>query len=159
MDTDWANALLWVLQIWIGLGAVVIGLAAATYPRRATQLRYTYRTGRPLPRGPSRWERLAGAVTAICGVALILPGVLDTATLATPVAALVLAVGATIVRIRGYLRRPTLQDQIRDILQQPGVTGIVRFTPTRVGPSFPVFLLAVVGALVIAWGRLGPYPL
>ncbi|MEU7532086.1 hypothetical protein AB0A74_40570 [Saccharothrix sp. NPDC042600] len=126
------DTLLWVLQGVMAFLTVPSGLMTALRPAAREYLHgEAVRLG-----GPSPVERLGGLLVAACGVALLVPGLVGRATVLTPVAALALLVPAVVV--------PTLKVRRGDI-----------------GPGFWLFgvLYLAAAPVLVAWGRLGPYPL
>lgn len=116
------NVLLWVLQGVMAFITVPSGVMAAL--------------GLGLTPDPSPVRRLGGALSAACGTALVVPGLIGTATILTPIAALALVLPAA-----GF---PAL-----------------RLRQGEIGPVFWFFgtLYLAAAPLLVAWGRLGPYPL
>lgn len=116
------NVLLWVLQGVMAFITVPSGVMAAL--------------GSGLTADPSPLLRIGGALGAICGTALVLPGLIGVATILTPIAALALVLPAAAF--------PAL-----------------RLSQGEIGPVFWFLgtLYLVAPPLLVAWGRLGPYPL
>lgn len=135
------NVLLWVLQGIMAFMTIPAGLIALLHrPRPQVYIRY----GPPEVLGralfledqPSPAERLRGFLAAACGTALVVPGLVGTATVLTPIAALSLLIPAVVIPAQALKR------------------GAIR--------PFAWFLLTlyfITPPALVAWGRLGPYPL
>ncbi|MFB9928068.1 hypothetical protein ACFORO_38330 [Amycolatopsis halotolerans] len=127
------DAVLWVLQGFMAFLTVPSGLMTALR-REPRGVLHGETVG--LGGGPGPAARLGGVLVAACGTALVLPGLMSRATVLTPFAALALLIPVAAV--------PTLKLKRGDI-------GPFRW-------FFGTLFLAIPPVLV-AWGRLGPYPL
>lgn len=89
-----------------------------------------------LGEGPSPATRLGAVLAIACGTALVVPGLIGEATVLTPIAALLLLAPAVASPARKLARG-------------------------EIGPPFWFFgtLYLVTPPALVAWGRLGPYPL
>ncbi|MGC9538856.1 hypothetical protein [Streptomyces sp. UG1] len=134
------NALLWVLQGIMAFLTIPWGLMTLLHREQQAYVRY----GPPevagmavrLGDGPSPAARVGGFLAVACGAALVVPGLIGAATVLTPTAALSLLVPAVVAPARKLIR------------------GEIGFFA-----SFFGMLYLVTPPLLVAWGRLGPYPL
>lgn len=127
------NTFLWILQGLMAFVTLPAGLHAALRPVQRVEVHGT------LVRAddwPSPAQRLGGVLSAACGTALVLPGLVHLATVLTPIAALALLGPAVFLPAR-------------------------KLRNGEIGPAFWFFgtLYLTAPSVLVAWGRLGPYPL
>ncbi|QUH03843.1 hypothetical protein HUO13_26200 [Saccharopolyspora erythraea] len=127
------DALLWVLQGVMAFLTVPSGLITAL---RRNERAYVHGMEVRSGDGPSPAARLGGVLSAACGTALVVPGLVGQATILTPIAALALVAPAALIPVR-------------------------RAMQGSIGPVAAFFGMLYLAAppILVAWGRFGPYPL
>lgn len=121
------NVALWIITALLAAAFAGAGLMKLTTPREALAEKMSWVTG-----ATDAQVKLVGLVEVAGAIGLVLPAVLDVATVLVPMAAIGLAltmVGAVIVHLR----------------HREGL-----------GAAMPAVVLGVL-CVVVAWGRLGPY--
>ncbi|WP_394614296.1 DoxX family protein [Lentzea sp. JNUCC 0626] len=124
------NVLLWVLQGVMAFLTVPSGLMTLFRPDEV------YLHGRWVGHGDRALAIARGLASVACGTALIVPGLIGTATILTPVAALLLVAPACYFPARQY-------------------------GAGEIGPGMAVLgtLWLAFPPVFVAWARFGPYPL
>ncbi|CAM04037.1 hypothetical protein A8924_5152 [Saccharopolyspora erythraea NRRL 2338] len=127
------DALLWVLQGVMAFLTIPSGLMTAL---RQNERVHMHGMEVRLGDGPSPAARVGGVLSAACGTALVVPGLIDEVTILTPIAALALVAPALAIPAR-------------------------RAMQGSIGPVAAVFGMLYLAAppILVAWGRFGPYPL
>ncbi|MEH1015711.1 DoxX family protein [Micromonospora sp. CPCC 206060] len=121
------NVLLWIVQIGIAVAFTSAGLV------KLTQSVAKLRDGMPWARAvPGFAVRALGAVELLTAIGLVVPAATGTASVLTPVAALVV------------------------VLIMIGSVPVFAGTGDRV--AIALSLLVLVLAALVAWARFGPYP-
>ncbi len=126
------NIFLWILQVYVGLSAIIVGYSVLKDPHQRVMIMSGPNAGKVVGLGglsSPPWS----VMMIVAGVALILPGAFGVVQIATPIAAAYLAL---------YAVGEALADKSRGHMAFPGGR-----------------LIFLVLETFIAIGRFGPWPL